>query len=212
MSNKIIISLCDKSGVMVYPWAKAGYECYAVDIQHSIRKDKTEVLPDTKGVIHKVWGDVRSWIPPADKRIGIVFAFPPCTHLTCSDARDFKKKSGWMLVDGVMCFDSCQLAAAYSGAPYMIENPIGRLNTHRRKPDYIFEPWHYGDPYTKKTGLWVAGGFVLPEPSVKVKPKGAISKMHKMGPSDDRADLRSETPAGFALAVYEANKDVVKNA
>ena len=32
------------------------------------------------------------------------------------------------------------------------------------------------------------------------------SLMHRLPPSEDRADLRSATPLGFAYAVFEANK------
>lgn len=210
MADKIVVSLCDKTGIMVLPWAEeAGYECYCVDVQHSIRKE-THVIAGSGGIVHYVWGDARSWLPPAGKRIGIVFSFPPCTHLTCSDARDFKNKRGWMLCDGVQIFDSCQLAGAYSGVPYMSENPIGRLNTHRRKPDHVFEPWQYGDMYTKKTGIWSGNGFVMPKPMITVKPKGIESKMHKLPPSDDRADIRSQTPPGFAAAVFKANRNIVE--
>ena len=219
--NKSVISLCDKTGIMVKPWARAGYQCYCVDVQHSIRKDRVEKYPVCAaeingqmctliGEINYVWGDVRSWLPPDGVDIGIVFAFPPCTHLTCSDARDFRKKGGWMLHDGLMCFDACNVAGRYSGAPYMTENPIGRLNTHRRPPDYKFHPWQYGDPYTKNTGIWCGNGFIMPPPTVKIKPAEATSKMHEMPPSDDRANLRSETPAGFAEAVFRANRKLLK--
>lgn len=30
----VVLSLCDFSGVMVRPWADAGYECWCVDKQH----------------------------------------------------------------------------------------------------------------------------------------------------------------------------------
>jgi len=32
------------------------------------------------------------------------------------------------------------------------------------------------------------------------------SLMHRLPPSDDRADIRSATPLGFAYAVFHANK------
>jgi len=32
--------------------------------------------------------------------------------------------------------------------------------------------------------------------------------MHKLPPSEDRANLRSETPTGFALATFEANAHI----
>jgi hypothetical protein len=38
-----------------------------------------------------------------------------------------------------------------------IENPVGRLNQLWRYPDQQIEPWHFGDPYTKRTCLWLRG-------------------------------------------------------
>src|SRR5688572_13748304 len=62
MTRGVVISLCDRSGVMVRPWADAGFECWCVDLKHSIRKDRVENVGS--GVIHFVWGDIRSWRPP----------------------------------------------------------------------------------------------------------------------------------------------------
>lgn len=207
-----IVSLCDKTGNMVRPWAEAGFECVCVDIQHSIRRDREERVG--AGVIRYVWGDVRSWTPPTDlgRPITFMFGFPPCTVLTCTAARDFVKKGGWMLADGVQLFDSCRVACEFSGAPYMIENPAtSRLNTHRRRPDHVIHPWEYAgylddieaDNTSKKTGLWVGGGFILPEKRPAPAPHRQDCWM--ASPGDDRADIRSETPMGFARAVFEAN-------
>jgi hypothetical protein len=156
--KKIVISLCDLTGNMVKPWSKMGYECYCVDLQHSIRKERVEEI-HLGGKIHFVWGDVRSWLPP-NKPIAFVSAFPPCTHVAGSGARDFKLKGLVLLADSFNLFNACQLIGAYSGAPYMIENPVGVFSTHIRKPDYTFNPCDYGgylkpegDKYTKKTSL-----------------------------------------------------------
>ena len=37
------------------------------------------------------------------------------------------------------------------------------------------------------------------------------SKMHLLPPSEDRANLRSATPMGFAQAVFEANRGLSCN-
>jgi hypothetical protein len=209
----IVISLCDLTGNMCRPWFDNGYECYCVDIQHSIRQDKI-VVSDSGGSIRYTWGDIRSWTPPDGKKIEIIFAFPPCTDLTVAGARDFEKKRGYRLSDALELFDACMLAASYSQTRYMIENPVGRLSSCKRKPDYIFDPCEYGgyldpagDKYTKKTCLWVGNGFVMPEKKPVEPTEG--SKMHLMSPSKERANLRSETPMGFATAVFLANKGTI---
>lgn len=212
-ANSAVISLCDRTGNMVRPWAEAGFECWCVDVQHSIRKDRVERVGD--GLIRFVWGDARSWRLPevVRGRVAQFFAFPPCTLLTCTAARDFQKKGGWMLADAVQLFDSCEVAASYCGAPFMIENPYtNRLNTHRRAPDHKFHPWEYAgylpdietDNTSKLTGLWTGNGFVMP-------PKRPAAAPHRqdcwmMSGSDSRADDRAETPMGFARAVFEVNQ------
>lgn len=207
-----VVSLCDRTGNMVRHWAEVGCECWCVDTQHSIRKDRTEEVGS--GLIHFVWGDARSWRMPGKARKNLlhIFAFPPCTHLTCTCARDFQKKAGWLLSDAVQIFDSCEVAATFAGVPYMIENPAtNRLNTHRRPPDFQFHPWEYAgylpdvetDNTAKKTGLWIGNGFIMP--SRKPAPEPHRQDCFHAAKTDDRADIRSETPMGFARAVFEAN-------
>lgn len=200
-----VISLFDKTGNMVKPWAEAGCECYCVDIQHSIRAERVD------GNIHYVWGDVRTWCPTAyvAKRLIAVFAFPPCTHVTVSDARDFRIKGTAMLRDSLEMFSAAEHAGKWSGKPYMIENPVGKFSDHMGKPDYTFQPWQFGDPYTKKTCLWTGNGFVAPKPTVYEQPLELDARIWKMPPSEDRADKRSETPMGFANAVFQANKHLI---
>lgn len=202
------IFLCDLTGNMAKPWAEAGTECWCVDVQHMIR------APRKEGRINFVWGDARTWTPPQGTRPVFVAAFPPCTDVAGSGARDFATKRGCLLRDALEIFEACRQAAEWSRAPYMIENPVGVLSSipHIGKPNFYFDPCDYtafelGDHYTKKTCLWTGGGFVMPSKATApaldgVKPDDRI---HKAAPSDDRANIRSATPLGFARAVYRAN-------
>jgi len=191
----IVISCFDKSTNMVKPWADAGFVCYCVDLQHP--KGETR-----DGNIIKVGADLRDWLPP-NEQIAFAAFFPPCTDVAVSGARWFKDKGLGALVDALGLFDISIKLAEWSRAPYFIENPVSVVSTYWRKPDHFFDPCDYGDPYTKKTCLWTGGGFVMPEKN-RVEPTQG-SKMHLLPPSVDRADLRSETPMGFANAVFEAN-------
>lgn len=194
---------------MVRPWANAGYECWCVDIQHSIRKDRDEAVGS--GVIHFVWGGCRSWRLPvsARNRVAIGFGFTPCTHLAVSGARDHQAKGGWLLADALQLFDSVEVAFSFGGFPYMLENPVGRLSSFRRKPNYTFQPWQYGDDYTKLTCIWAGNEFRMPLPTRTTPPPEVAQKIWLMPPSEERANLRSETPPGFAKAVFEANNCLV---
>lgn len=210
MGTDIAVSLCDKTGNMMRPWAEAGIECYCVDVQHSIRGDRSE------GLINFVWGDARSWTPPAGKRVIFLAAFPPCTHVSVSGTRDHRIKRGNMLRDALEVFEACRQAGAWSGAPYMIENPVGILSSipHIGKPDFYFHPWEYAgwhedDNYTKKTCLWSGNGFVMPAKWPLASLVAPDDRVFKAPPSGDRADIRSATPMGFAKAVFAANRPAI---
>lgn len=193
-----VVSLCDLTGNMVRPWAEAGFDCLCIDIQHPFRRGRQE------GRITYRWGDVRSLIPAELGEPCIVFAFPPCTNLAVSGARDFAKKGLRGLIDALEVVERCRMLCEWFDRPWMLENPVSRLSSMWRKPDYTFDPCDYGDPYTKRTCLWAGNGFVMP-PMRRVEPVEG-SKMHRMAPSVDRAALRSATPHGFAKAVFEANR------
>jgi hypothetical protein len=46
----------------------------------------------------------------------------------------------------------------YSAADKVcIENPVGWLNFNWKRPDMIFHPYYFGDPYYKRTCFWLKG-------------------------------------------------------
>lgn len=190
-----ILSLCDYTGNMLKPWAEAGHECFAVDIA----QDKPGVRD---GIIYLTSNICDLNLEPG--YFDLVFAFPPCTDLAASGARWWLSKGLSATIEALRLVDICRKLCEQATKGWMIENPVGRLSSAWRKPDHTFDPCDYGDPYTKKTCLWTGGAFVMP-PKNRVEPTLG-SKMHTMPASKDRQRLRSETPMGFARAVYEANK------
>lgn len=204
--QEIAVFLCCVTPNMALPWAQAGVECYCVDTQHLIRKPRRE------GNINFVWGDVRSWRPPANKKIIFGAAFTPCTHVAGSGSRDWPTKGGYMLRDALEMFESARQALAWSGAPYMLENSVGLLSSipHIGKPDFYFDPHEYAgwcedDNYTKKTCIWSGNGFVMPAKRPAPWLGEPDDRIHKASPGEDRADFRSVTPMGFSIATFHAN-------
>ena len=137
----------------------------------------------------------------------------PSEHEDTARDEAWPKKGLPMLSDALEVFQACLVAGEWSGAPYMIENPVGALSSHHRKPDFLFDPCDFGgylnppgDAYRKRTCLWTGGGFAMP-PRRPVEPTEG-SLMHRLPPGPDRSNLRSATPAGFARAVFEANGGV----
>ena len=166
--------------------------------------------------------------------VGFGMAFPVCTDLSVAGSRHFAKKAERdpdfqtkAVNYAVMCADFFEAL----GVPYFLENPVSVLSTQWRKPNHRFHPSDFGgyipedqaehprwpqyiaprDAYQKKTCLWSGGGFVMPEKR-PVDPEayhgnGYSTAMMKLGGKSQRTkDIRSETPRGFAAAVYQANK------
>jgi len=117
----------------------------------------------------------------------MVLAFPPCTHLAVSGASSFPQK----IRDGRQQ-RGIGFFLAFTALDHVprvaIENPVGIMSTYYRKPDQIIQPWMFGDPYEKKTCLWLKG---LPklEPTKVVEPNPRI--YYESGRSDP--DWHSET-------------------
>lgn len=157
------IFLCDYSGIMAEPWAEVGMTCYCIDLQHSVRKNRIKEYL-SGGKIIFTYGDARYWTPPAGIKVIFFAAFPVCTDMSGSGAQDYSKKNGRIpkkgipqLMDGLMLFNACYFAGAWSGAPFVVENPSGVIPTHFRESDYTFHPWEYGDDYQKLTCIWTGG-------------------------------------------------------
>jgi len=114
---------------------------------------------------------------------------------------------------------------------WVIENPArGVLSEYLGQPNYKYEPWHYGSPWTKQTALW--GEFVIPKrkytnwedvpknPALYQRPgrgKPSLTSLHKSAQRlipefdvfeqvDSDMELRSLNSQKFAQAFYEVNK------
>ena len=212
----LVISLFDYTGKMVQPWIEKGYEAIIVDIQH----------PDGwthDGPLHKLGFDLSR--PHKDlfhellfagydlRDVALVFSFTPCTDMAVSGARWFASKlaKNPRMWDEALHFamQGPELARRL-GCPYMVENPVSKLSTLWRKPDYSFQPHEFtlfepADNYTKKTCLWTSPDFVMPMTAKDPRLGEPDDRIHKCPPSEERMNIRSATPMGFARAVCEAN-------
>lgn len=176
---KTILSLCDYSGVWSQPYLDAGYKVYRVDLQHG--------------------HDVRL-LGFLNERIHGILAAPPCTHFSRAGAHLWKKKGVEALHDGLALVDACLRAVAiYKPTFWALENPIGRLKDYLGEPQFKFDPYFFGDPWTKRTWLW--GEFNRPQEN-RVTP--SLGDITTRGSSDK--NRRSKTPPGFAQAFFEANR------
>lgn len=143
-----------------------------------------------------------------EKDVHGILAAPPCTCFASSGARWERSESD--MLEALSVVDACiRIAWACNPIWWVLENPVGKLVRYLGKPKMYFNPCDYGDPYTKKTGLW--GNFTPPLPLLvgearNVEPEQG-SKMHLLygGKSMKTKNARSQTPAGFARAFFEVN-------
>lgn len=216
----VIWSLFDGSGIMGLPWAMAGHQVYcfnADDANHGeyVVKMKNENL-------HYV----NCWIDSGfdfGKRPDIIFSFPDCTMLAGSGEKH-ERTNGDVDSAVILARLTESLGDRYN-CPWMVENPVGKLSTVWRKPDYYFDPYEYGgymsgfeesfhakmparDGYTKKTCIWAGNGFVMPRKVIAPHIGKFWGWAYLGGASAKTKQLRSLTPRGFARAVFEANKDL----
>ncbi|MVB11151.1 hypothetical protein CAFE_18560 [Caprobacter fermentans] len=201
-SGKIILDLCGGTGAWSKPYRDAGYDVRLV------------TLPDN---------DVLTYDPPAD--VYGILAAPPCTEFSVAKNGSRRKRDLALGMETVRACQEiiwkCQTQGKLTF--WAMENPRGLLRRFMGKPAMTFDPWQYGDGWTKKTDLW--GYFNPPKPTVTVQPEGLTRRYANdksnafcwttcndrvpdwyTGPKLDRAGRRAITPPGFAKAFYRANK------
>lgn len=141
----------------------------------------------------------------------MIIAFPPCTHLAVSGAAWFeqKRKDGRQQ-EGIDFF----MKIANSDCDKIaIENPVGIMSNKWRKPDQIIQPYEFGEPFSKKTCLWLKGlpkliptklveqGERLKFASGRTMPKW-YADAYRLPPKE-RSIARSKTFQGIADAMAE---------
>lgn len=108
------------------------------------------------------------------------------------------------MIDGLSIVDAClRLVAVCEPQWWALENPVGKLSRYLGAPRMWFDPCDYGDPYTKRTGLW--GNFNEPVRNPVPATEGSKMWSRYGGSSTATKNARSVTPAGFARAFFEAN-------
>ncbi|MHB8977504.1 MAG: hypothetical protein ACYDAI_12605 [Trichloromonadaceae bacterium] len=238
MNNpKTIISLCDYSGTWSRPYDEAGYRVFQVDIKLDPENVcgfcGYRPLPEGVGIYGcpncegdleaEDWDnttrlaltvqEVLAMVDQIDPVYGILMA-PPCTHFSLSGAQYWRQKDkDGRTAEGLAIVDAClSLVEVVRPRWWVLENPVGRLPQLRPntlgQPRMYFDPCDYGDPYTKKTGLW--GRFTPPLPLFiggdwRVEPVEGSKMLRYGGNSERTKEQRSETPEGFAQAFFMAN-------
>lgn len=193
---------------------RLGHEAYSCDIE-----------PCSGG--HPEWHLQVDALQLLKMQWDMIIAFPPCTYLTVTGNRWFnvekygekaiqRQKNRQEAIEFFMAFANadCERIA--------IENPVGVMSTHFRKPDQIIQPWQFAltedEKTAKSTSLWLKGLSPLvpyitekPEfsyhewttPSGKKKRQTLWYYKTRCLPRSERATAASKTFPGIARAMAE---------
>lgn len=192
-----VLCACEESQAVTSELRRGGHIAYSCDLlPTSGRHPEWHIQADALEVVKMDWD--------------MVIAFPPCTHLAVSGAAWFERKRRNGQQDmGIGFFKAF---TALDHVPRVaIENPVGIMSKLYRKPDQIIQPWMFGDPFEKKTCLWLKGlppleptNVVEPEPRVVYESGNTMPTWYANAWSlsqHDRAMVRSKTFPGIAKAM-----------
>ena len=215
---KVLVA-CEESQRVCTEFRKLGHEAYSCDIEpcsggHPEWHIQDDVLPLLNGNcdFQTVNGDIYHLIGKWD----MIIAFPPCTFLTVTGNRWFNvERYGEKAIkrhkDREFGINFFMMFANADCEKIAIENPVGIMSTTWRKPDQLINPYLFGDPFEKKTCLWLKGLPLLkPTNIVKVPPRVEYKSGKTMPswyadafklPKEERSKLRSKTFPGVAEAM-----------
>ena len=176
-----VLVACEFSGIVRDAFRARGHDAWSCDLLPTER----EGPHSTADVIDEIEGD---W--------DMMIAFPPCTHLAVSGARWFETKR----VEQRKAIWFFRALANAKIERIAIENPVGIMSTHWRKPDQIIQPWQFGHGEVKATCLWLKG---LPPLKPTQIVDGRRARVHREPPGPNRWKNRSRTYQGIANAMAE---------
>ena len=196
MDKKIVLDLCGGTGAWGRPYADSGYDVRNI------------TLPDY---------DVREYRPP--ENVYGILAAPPCPMFSfCrTNAKKPRDLRGGMeiVMACLRVIWECQYRVrsdTQKRSPlkfWALENPNGMLKYFLGKPAFEFNPYDFGDDYKKNTHLW--GWFNEPKKSPIECSKPKFDRLATVDIHGEyygkltRQERRAITPAGFAVAFFEAN-------
>lgn len=202
---KVLVA-CEESQRVCTAFRERGHEAYSCDIvepsgghpEWHILGDALEaIMGGTIAAMDGVTHDVGKW--------DLIIAHPPCTKSSNAGARHLYKGGNLNIrryYEG-LCGKALFLALwAADCERVVIENPVPSRIFEFPEPTQIVQPYEFGDPYTKKTLLWLRGVPPLKptkvvEPVATWCPSGSYSvkhaEKHRGVFTTDRARNRSKT-------------------
>jgi len=192
---KILVA-CEFSGTVRDAFRKRGHDAWSCDLLET-ETHGPHIKTDVLQILNDGWD--------------MMIAFPPCTYLCGAgqnwinrqEGRREKMEDALQFVQTLMDADIPKIS---------IENPIGIISSHIRKPDQIIQPYWFGHPYQRATCLWLKNLPKLVPTNLVDRGEIYVTKSGRsrggawtmnLGPTKDRWKIRSRTFQGVADAMAE---------
>jgi hypothetical protein len=196
-----VLVACEYSGMVREAFAARGWEAWSCDLLESERPSLFHYQGDVRDLLTEEWD--------------LLVGHPPCTYLTNSANRHLYRADGsrdperWEnMREGAEFFNLLWNA----DVPHIaLENPVmtgaARDLVGGKATQYI-QPWQFGTPETKQTGLRLKNLPPLVPTSnlyaeMKALPKSISHRVHYLSPGPDRWKERSRTFPGVAQAMAD---------
>ncbi|MEF2919611.1 MAG: hypothetical protein U0O22_03980 [Acutalibacteraceae bacterium] len=177
---------CEESQRVCIELRKLGHEAFSCDIQecsgnHQEWHIQADCLPLING--HCSFNTVDGVEHTVNGKWDMIIAHPPCTYLCVTGNRWFDvEKYGQKAIDRAeyreLAIDFFMKFANADCEKIAIENPVGVMSTRYRKPNQIIQPFQFGEPYSKKTCLWLKGLPNLKPTKILTKPANGWENQH----------------------------------
>ena len=175
---KVLVG-CELSGIVREAFRARGHDAWSCDLEPS-EQPGPHIQGDVLDVLDCQWD--------------LAVFHPPCTYLCNAGARWWRQRQA----EQRQALAFVQLLLEAPIPRIALENPEGCISTRLCKPTQLIHPWEYGEPYEKKTHLWLRGLPPLQPTSLMATRAQAC---WRMGPSAARSRLRSRTYPGIAAAM-----------
>jgi len=173
VSGLRVLVACEFSATVRDAFRARGFDAWSCDL-----------LPTEGDPRWHIQGDALPWLDDPANRWDLLIAHPPCNHLAASGAQYWPlKKADGRQQAAINFFLGLMKAPVRHIA---VENPVGIMGSVFRKADQIVQPWQFGDPYNKKTCLWLRN---LP----KLVPTKIVTPTHNWGTNSYRSGSRKKS-------------------
>lgn len=187
-----LLIACECSGIVRDAFIRRGHDAISCDLKPT-KRPGPHYQGDVRDILYERWD--------------MMIAHPVCRYLTNSGVR-------WLHSDPTR-WDAMREGAAFfklfDDAWHIprraIENPVMHkyaLEIIGRRATQYIQPWWFGDPFKKMTGLWLHGlEPLIATHTLSDYPETPKQAVWLMGPSEDREEKRSETYPQFAEAMAQ---------